>query len=333
MESINDEEFELKDFVTEEENNLENERFEKIDLYSNEEYLSAISEAQEYENSEVMMYYKNTYCLNECLNNSSQTINNIKNSYDKIKPYIINSLDEIISKRQNMLCVLNKGHEGKCCYKVNLFKKNDTTDKLNKSIKNCIFDTPGNDAIIFKNRSSRLFPIILTKKNERKIKEKIDKKKLNCAIPLREYSTPFMIATAYIDWMCYILNVSDILEHIKYQENYINLLKNDHRIFLENEYLKYGRKIFNTENNILCAIKKNLITTKNISDESRDNRIDISVDDIQMGHVISKSDYYFATRGLNILMMTRDGNRILGEYNYLENEWIEQLKNIISHYY
>lgn len=142
-----------------------------------------------------------------------------------------------------------------------------------------------------------------------------------------------MIATAYIDWMCYILNVSDISEHIKYQENYINLLKNDHRIFLENEYLKYGRKIFNTDNNILCAIKKNLITTKNISDESRDNRIDISVDDIQMGHVISKSDYYFATRGLNILMMTRDGNRILGEYNYLENEWIEQLKNIISHYY
>lgn len=326
---MNDEEFEFKDFVIEE--NLQNERFEKIDLYSNEEYLSAISEAQEYENSEAVMHYKNSYCLKECLN-SSQKIKYIQNLYDKIEPYITNSLDEIISKRRNKLCILHKGHEGKCCHIVNLFKKNDTTDKLNKSIKNCIFDTPGNDGIIFKNRFSRLFPIILTKKNERKIKEKIDKK-LNCAIPLREYSTPFMIATAYIDWMCCILNVSDISKHIKYQENYINLLKNDHKIFLENEYLKYGRKIFNADNNTLCAVKKILIITKNISDELRDNRIDISPDDIQMGHVISKSDYYFATRGLNILMMTRDGNRILGEYNYLENEWIEQLKNIISHYY
>ena len=78
---MNDEEFEFKDFVIEE--NLENERFEKIDLYSNEEYLSAISEAQEYENSEVMTYYKNIYCYEiRCrLFNSNKYFYNWKNVF------------------------------------------------------------------------------------------------------------------------------------------------------------------------------------------------------------------------------------------------------------
>lgn len=69
-----------------------------------------------------------------------------------------------------------------------------------------------------------------------------------------------------------------------------------------------------------------------MSDISRDNRVNIDNDDIQMGHIQSRNDMHYTIRGVNLVMMTREGNRIIGEDSFIENIWIEKLKKIVSCY-
>jgi hypothetical protein len=182
----------------------------------------------------------------------------------------------------------------------------------------CIFQSPGNDQYIYKNRTSRLFPIPIPKSYERIINDK--KNKLKCAIPLSDFTTPFMLATTYIDYMCYLLNVVDIHEHILVNKKIIDVMKTDHKDFIIEYFQKYNRILFDiSTKNTVCAITRNIILTKDIADITRDNRIDIKQSDIQLGHIISRRDTLFTIRGLNIVMMSREGNRIIGEENYIEN--------------
>jgi len=307
----------------------------KFDLYNNPEYNAAIADAEQFENSAIADYYKNNFCL-KAFGEYKIRENTLKNHYKNIEPFVYNSFDDVKNHRKQHLCVLIKGHTGKCCDKPALFKKhNKIAERLVGSVDLCIYHSPGNDDYVYKNRSSRLHPIHIPKTIERQIRNK--NKKLKCAIPTCEYSTPFMLATAYIDWLCYIINIQDINDIVnselnETQQQFINILKNDHKTFLSNYFSQLNRKVFDENNNTICAIAKTVVMTKHVSDPTRDNRIEIDPDDIQMGHIKSRNDNYFSVRGTNIVMMTRYGNRIIGEDSFTENVWIEKLKKIVNQY-
>lgn len=309
--------------------------FKKIDIYKNDEYLSIMNDADMFEKSSNSSHYKSLFCLKECTKGCCD-IKSIKTAFDNISKYIVNTYDEILYHNNNKLCVLPKNHSGNCQYEINqIFTKNKTTDKLNLSISQCIYYTPGNDGYVFKNRASRTFPIMLSRNNEKLIKDK--NTKLKCAIPIAEFSTPFMLATAYIDWMCYILHVSDISQflHKKMLEShsvFYNIMKTEHKTFLENYFSVFKRRVFD-DNNTICAITQNIIIMKNLADISRDNRIIIDNCDIQMGHIVSRNENTITIRGLNLVMMSRSGNRIIGEYSFIDDEWILMLKNIIEKFH
>ena len=70
-------------------------------------------------------------------------------------------------------CILPKSHTGNCKQNIYfIFKKNNITDKLIKSIDTAIFKTPGNDDYVYKNRASRLYPYSLTSEQERNMRDK-----------------------------------------------------------------------------------------------------------------------------------------------------------------
>jgi len=306
----------------------------KFDLYNNPEYNAANIDAEEFYNSNISNYYKICFCLKECGEYKIRE-NTLHEHYKNIQPYVYNSFEDVKNHRKKHLCVLINGHTGKCTDKPIIFKKNNITDKLVKSIDGCIYQSPGNDDYVYKNRASRLHPIHIPKTIERLIRNK--NKKLKCAIPLCEYSTPFMLATAYIDWICYMVNIQDIQQFIRTESNeqtltFINTLQNQHKTFLNNHFIQFNRNIFDNNNNTICVIARNIVLTKHVSDPSRDNRIDIDAEDIQMGHIKSRNDNYFSVRGTNIVMMSRYGNRVIGEDSFIENVWIDKLKNIVKHY-
>lgn len=305
----------------------------KFDLYNNPEYITANIEAEQFENSNVANYYKDCFCLKEC-GDYKIRLDTLCRDFENIEPYIYNSFEDVKSHRKKQLCVLGKNHIGNCCDKPVLFKKNIISDKLVKSVDSCIYTSPGNDDYIYKNRASRLHPIHIPKSIERLIRNK--NKKLKCAIPLCEYSSPFMLATAYIDWICYIVNIKDIgqLEFLDLEQNakFISILREEHKTFLTNYFNQFNRKVFDENNYTICVIAKNTVLMKDVSDPERDNRIVIEPEDIQMGHIKSRNDEYFSVRGTNIVMMSRYGNRVIGEDSFIENIWIEKLKNIIKNY-
>ena len=326
--SISDDEDEDED---EDEETSTTNIIEKIDIYKSEDWLNAKRDAEEYENTTAATHYKHLFCFKST--NSMVQQKTITAAYKNIEKFISNPIEEVLSNNPSKLCVLRKDHKGKCCAEPKLFKKNKLTDKLKKSINQCISQAPGNDDLVYKNRSSRTFPIPLSKKDEKKIRDK--KIKLKCAIPTCEYSTPLMIATAYVDWMCYVCSVSDIAEHInpvlsEEINAYKSTLLNEHKQFIIGEFKKHNRTVFDTDGNTICAITKAKIITKNISDITRDNRVEIEQEDIQMGHIISRTDRLFTTRGLNVVMMSREGNRIIGEDNFEKNDWLVKLEKIVD---
>jgi hypothetical protein len=122
-----------------------------------------------------------------------EAVNNIKERLD-------------VPSNQRLLCVRPNGHRGSCSSTLNhLFKEsNPIISKLESSIRLAIYSTPGNDDYVFKNRASRIFEIALTNDQEKMIRDKKEKKK--CAIPVKDRSTPHLLAQAYLDWFVFVMN-------------------------------------------------------------------------------------------------------------------------------
>lgn len=235
--------------------------------------------------------------------------------------------------RENLkyLCVLPRGHEGKCCDKYNtLFRSSDVTKKICSKMELSIKTTPGNDDYVYKNRDSRLYPYAISSLEEKKIRDKKIKKK--CAIPKKDMSTPEYIAQAYLDWMVYILSIEGIKELLvqnEFTKTYIQYF-DDHKKFLIDHFRKYNRRLFNDEGNTICCVTKYVFTIKDLADIERDNRVDIKETDWQMGHNTARDDDIITVRGCNVLPQTRRGNLIIGTHKFTEDDWINELKNIVS---
>ena len=245
-----------------------------------------------------------------------------------------------MSGRENLKykCVLPLGHTGECCHKFgSLFKKNDITKKLVSSIDLAIYSTPGNDEYVYKNRSSRLYENAISTQEGKKIRDK--KVKKNCAIPLKDASSPILLAQAYLDWLTFIVNIEDISIHLNLEEEEegpnINILEmiRKNKEYLVSVFTNLDRAIFDSSSgDSICVITRNIIKLSDMSDPTRDNRVNISNNDIQLGHNHPRSDDCVSIRGENLLPMSRRGNLIIGEERFTQDIWINELTQIIRPY-
>ena len=241
---------------------------------------------------------------------------------------------EILPNRANLkhLCVLPPGHTGACSHKFRVFDKdNKQAKKIDGSVDLAIYSTPGNDDYVFKNRSSRLSPIVLSHEEQKKIRDKNVKKK--CAIPLKDTSTPILLAQAYLDWMTFVLKTRGVQElGDPASPNYATIMNmvNNHATYLCNIFAH--RKIFDQEGHSICVITQATLRATDLADPTRDNRVDIRDSDVQLGHNVPRSDDHVSIRGGNLFPMSRRGNLIIGENVFTENAWIEELRSIISPY-
>ena len=341
--------------------------FPKFDLFQQPEYLRAQAHAAEYAASlHIVNHYSRYICLKPLIETGRTTTHRttIDAAFKHMEPFITNTLAEITGKIENKLCVLPKGHSGKCMSKCHntLFKKEpDASARFGTKIDQAIYTTPGTDGIIYKNRHDRSFPIAVSSANERLIKEYertiaaagagATAAKKGCAIPLCERSTPLMMATAYVDYMSYLLNIEGIDTYTTPNENLsaqekemIAFFQNTHKPFLDTYYRGYNRRIFTDRRDsgdgagdgggdggfTRCAVRMYTFTPRDFVDTTRDSRFDISQNDIQIGHIVSRSDTEYTIRGLNVLFMSRRGNLIIGEENYLEEGWRDTLRGCLK---
>ena len=317
---------------------------EKIDVHSII-YQKYEKDAQEKEN-QLKHFYEN-FCLKK-INRNSVLPRTIQKSYSLIENKILTLENDLLKKNLKKLCVLEKNHKGKCISDTNIFEylfqkdeisdlsmniqnlnsdANLTYEKIIKILKNkfdlCVFSTPGNDDYIFKNRSNRLFPIALSKIQERKIRD--TEKELKCAIPLCEHTTPFGLASAFIDLLTFTISIKDIEIYLNKSTKLYQILM-QHKINLENYWKKYNIKIFNN-GYLIKPLKKNneLISIINfkVDKYERNNK------DIEMGHATPRKDGILNIRGFNLLFMTRRENLILGDNELRETLWKDDLKNYL----
>jgi hypothetical protein len=299
-----------------------------INIYG-EEYRKCQDGAKEYEESESGKYYKEKMCLKETGSTCPARDDTLKGHFKKIEPYISNSYEEVRDHKKKKLCILPKGHSGRCSCKANIFQKNPITKKIEGKIEQSIFCTPGADDYVIKNRDSRLHPISITNRQEKQIKNK--KNKLKCAIPLKEQSTPFMLATAYLDWLVYICSISGISEHLDIKSGHYKMYESlllTHKQYLTDYYTSNNRKVFDEKGKTICAILGRRLTVTDLADTSRDNRQDVRPTDIQMGHISSRCDECYTVYGKNIVMMSRRGNMIIGEHSFIEDAWLNEINDI-----
>jgi len=328
--STNIEFIEFLEKCIKEETNKGSNMNETINIYG-EEYQQCVDKAHEFEMSEEGEYYKSILCLKETGSTCPAREPTLRKHYNKLEPYISNSYDEVKEHWYNNLCVLPNGHSGRCSCSMKIFKSNPTTQKLEESIRHSIHTTPGNNDLVFKNRDSRLHPLAITNAQEKQIRSSwsnMKENKLSCAIPLKEKSTPFMLATAYLDYMVYTTSICDIDEHIDKESDHYKMcidMLQLHKDDLIKYFGTYNRNIFNTDGYTVCAVQQRQLRVSDMADPIRDNRTDIRPTDIQMGHVKSRSDNCFTVYGKNIVMMSRRGNLIIGEHRFTEDDWLDEL--------
>ena len=302
-----------------------------MEIYG-EEYQRCQEFSRQFEESEIGQHYREHFCLKEAARPISERI--IEEAYSNIQPHIVNTIEEVKSKVKRRLCVLPKGHMGRCSCFPRMFISSLLTKKIDKKTETSIMNTSGADDYVFKNRCSRLFPIALTNEQERMIRQP-QGQKLKCAIPLKEQTTPFMMATALIDWTVYITNINGINEHINphsYEVVTYGDKLNEHKKYLQDYFLSHRRPIFNDTGNTICPVIHKTLEINNLTDPERDIRLNPYPHDIQMGHISSRTNECYTIHGTNLVMMTREGNRIIGEYSLIENDWIESLRSLIAQF-
>ena len=194
----------------------------QIDMYNNPQFNLCLQKALAFEESDIGDYYKRHFCLQPCSSSKYKCRKStIEKYYAEMEDYITNSLDEVMKYNQTRLCVLQKGHTGECSScpysQGKILKHSRVSNKMETSINSCIYQVPGDTSgnSFYKNRASRLYPIVIGSNAKIKIKrQSSDSKVPKICISLKEHTTPFQMATAYIDWVTYAIHIDGMDEHI-----------------------------------------------------------------------------------------------------------------------
>ena len=67
-----------------------------------------------------------------------------------------------------------------------------------------------------------------------------------------------------------------------------------------------------------------------LEDIAKDTRIENGPNDIQLGHCDIRNEKSFTIRGFNICLMTREGNRLVGDTSFFDDSWIKKLEAIVK---
>jgi hypothetical protein len=295
-------------------------------IFDHADFIACQEHAANWEETH-MHVYSEIMCLKDTTDRSRTNV--IHEAFNNLKAFITNTIEDVISRRKTHVCVRRKGHSGKCATGDNsahIKKIIISKEVLNKI--SYLYITPGNDDVVYKNRSSRLFPIALSAALESVIRNK--NIKLKCAIPLSEASTPWMIATNYLDYMTLLLNVKgiDILVDVdsnEYKE--IAEMTGIHKLKMIDYFAQYNRKLFDADGYTICPVTRILLTAEQFTITDR-----ISHNSIQLGHVIPRSNTQYTIRGMNVLFMTRRGNLILGDHSFIQDTWLNELRDIVKNY-
>lgn len=301
---------------------MDNQSINKINIYDDASWKECESHAREWENGEECEYYKQFLCCKEVKSrkNGKKTI---QKSFTKIEKFITNSFEDILNEIKNPRCILQKGHTGKCCDNIHKKIFKNLPETIIVKIDTSIYITPGNDDYIYKNRSNRNFPIALSSAIETRIRDK--EIKLSCAIPLKDRSSSLMMVCAYIDYITYILYIRGVrelvLKNLKPEyASYLDML-DKHKEYLKQYFSSKNRKIFNDEGYVICPVIGKELSIDDITGKTAE---------IQLGHCIPRNDSQYTIRGFNILLMTRDGNRIIGDCDFCQDGWKETIRNILQ---
>jgi hypothetical protein len=293
----------------------------RFDLYKNPIALQCQANADKWDDT-WGEYFRGILCCKEVGKHSDRAL---KPAFDAISEYITNTYEEVKEHAALPLCALPLGHTGKCC--INPHTKMFTVSLDNK-FDTGIYSTPGNDGYVFKNRCSRRFSIRIPTVYERQIKNK--EKKLNCSIPIKDASTPMLLVAAYFDMLVYVSSIQGISKNAEHE--YWGLygpLIETHKAKLAEVFGENGRKIFNEQGYTWCPITHYIFVQ---DDLTRDSRVEPKETDVQLGHCVSRKDTEYTIRGMNVVMMSRKGNRLVGDYDFFDNEWIEDIKKVASHF-
>lgn len=295
-------------------------------------YLTTLKHAKYWEETQIG-YYKENFCLKKLSSAIRQpTIT------ESLKRLIIfckyknlnityDDLDDILQHMDiKSRCCLPKNHDGRCIKKLplgNIIKNKSLLTQLS-----WVYSSPGNNDYIFKNRSSRIFPIKLSNEAESFLRDKT--KKCKCVIPLKDSATPLMAVTCYIDIVSQLLNIDGIydkimIKTIKHKKifNILKFYKKNHFQYLISYYFKKNRQI-SYKNKLACPVRGSIIKVNQLLLDIKD---DLS---IQFGHVNPRSSTEMATRGQNVLLMTRRGNLVLGDHEFLSDSWIQEIYGILK---
>ncbi len=295
-------------------------------------YLSCVANAAAFENDPIGggIYYKNILCLRE-VPTRQNSVAVITTAYEKLSPHLTSNctLEDVLSLVKQPLCVLPTGHSGRCSCNIHKALFKNLPPSVSTKVETSIYSTTGNDDCVYKNRANRNFPIQLSRVNESSIRDK--KVKLSCAIPLRDASTSFLMATAYTDYVAYLIHIPEIrrlLCDLGDEGAYLKML-DEHSKILSSHFLALNRTLFNELGNTICPVTGHEIRLEDIASRE-DSRTNPRETDVQLGHCVPRSDNEYTIRGFNICLMTREGNRIVGDEPFCSNVWLDKLRSVLK---
>lgn len=211
----------------------------------------------------------------------------------------IDFYSDFYKEHSQSICVLPKGHSGRCrCSYEPFFGK-----KFANKIKDC-HTAPGADDVIYKNRCKRTFPLQVEKRQETVLRNKYglkQKVKLKAGIPLENAGTSFTVATAQFDFAA-LLTLQKDVEYVMPADIEVALMK--HAKYLVQYYKSQG--IFIEKKGYLCDPVLGVV----LESEWYTIDDDRSPFQVQFGHVNPLRSDKFMTRGCNVLPITRRGNLI-----------------------
>ena len=89
---------------------------------------------------------------------------------------------------------------------------------------------------------------------------------------------------------------------------------------------------FSAAGKTICVVTGEECRVEDFVGVGRDMRVECRDTDVQLGHVDARRDTALSIRGGNLLPMSRRGNLIMGERNFMEDAWVDELRRIINRF-
>ena len=284
-----------------------------------EDVCIAVTEAAEIEAMGVLqgINYKEHMCCKKI--KSSYRSDVLIKSLQNGRPYGLSFQDEkwyksLANKWDYAVCCLPNGHAGRC-------EKNYTKyfmERYSVKLGDCL-QAPGADDIIFKNRTRRTYAVIVERAQESIIRQQYEMKskaKTKAAIPSEQASSPFLCATAALDFAGLLTLQYDptgVYSKNKLDPRTMEAIKEHGKKLIKAYKENYSMHIVDGDG-FLCdpfTLKKHLPEYWTSVDRKSPHQI-------QFGHIAPIRANKFMTRGMNVFPLTRETNIRQGDRSFSE---------------